>query len=88
MNITGYITFVEKTPNETEELLVKGKGVAISEFCKKHDEGKHYGESCTDGGNCEIDYICRKYSYAPMKYCCQEWNREDIKIAYEIIRNH
>lgn len=77
---------VEDKEKEKEDLLTKGKGVAISDFCKKHDPNKHIGESCIDGGNCEIDYICRKYHYAPIKYCCQEWDREDIKTAYEVIR--
>lgn len=84
MSTDGCITFNEAK----KDLLTKGKGVAIAEFCKKHDESIHYGESCTDGGNCEIDYICRKYPYSPTNYCCQEWDKEDIKIAYEIIRNH
>lgn len=72
----------EELLEDKEELLIKGKGVAIAEFCKKHDASKHYGESCTDGGNCEIDYICRKYHAVSI----QDWAREDIEAAYEIIR--
>lgn len=53
MSTDGCITFNEAK----KDLLTKGKGVAIAEFCKKHDESIHYGESCTDGGNCEIDYL-------------------------------
>lgn len=73
---------IYETKEEKEDLLIKGKGVAISDFCKKHDASKHYGESCTDGGNCEIDYICRKYHAVSI----QDWAREDIEAAYEIIK--
>ena len=73
---------IYETEEDKEGLLIKGKGVAISEFCGKQ---KHYGECCL-GSSCEIGYICGKYSYFPIKNYCIDWAREDIEAAYEIIR--
>lgn len=72
----------EDKEKEKEDLLTKGKGVAISEFCGKQ---KQYGECCL-GSSCEIGYICRKYSYFPIENYCIDWAGEDIKTAYEVIR--
>lgn len=73
---------VEDKEKEKEDLLTKGKGVAIAKFCGKQ---KHYGECCL-GNSCEIGYICGKYSYFPIENYCIDWDREDIKTAYEVIR--
>lgn len=73
---------IYETKENRKELLIKGKGVAIAEFCGKQ---KHHGECCL-GSSCEIGYICGKYSYFPIENYCIDWARKDIEAAYEIIR--